>query len=97
MAQRLSIGLFADAVYRPLHGLARRVSAALAVAIVVVGLLATVATPPLVRLSSTLMESARLQPSAAAVASQGLIRDRASRANDDDYLEGLIKVLDHDP
>jgi hypothetical protein len=93
MAQRVSIGLF----HRPLYGVARLLSAALGAAIVAIGLLATAATPPSGPSLSTVMQSARLPPSPAAVASQSLIRDRASRASDDDYLERLVEALDHDP
>ena len=91
MAQRFSIGLFSGAVYRPLDG--RLVSAAFAVGIAVISLLAAAAAPPLVSSWSTIVGSTRLQPSAAAVTAENLIRDRASRTNDDDYLEGLVKAL----
>jgi hypothetical protein len=96
MARYLSIGLFTSAADRPFHDLARGVGAALAVAIAVIGLLVTAAAPPLLPAVSTVVESTGLQPSADVVVPQGVIRDRGSRANDDDYLEGLVRALDDD-
>jgi len=83
MAQHSSIGLFASAVRSPLAGLA------LGVTMAVIGLLAG-GGPSL----STAMESIRLRPSAGVTATLEVDLDRASRANDDGYLEGLIKALD---
>ena len=77
------IGLFASAVRGPLAGLA------LGVTMAVIGLLAG-GGPSL----STAMESIRLRPSAGVTATLEVDLDRASRANDDGYLEGLIKALD---
>jgi hypothetical protein len=42
---------------------------------------------------STAMESIRLRPSAGVTATLEVDLYRASRANDDGYLEGLIKAL----
>jgi hypothetical protein len=81
MAQRSSIGLFAS-VPDPLAGLA------LAVTMAVIGLLSGIG-PSL----SDAMESIRLRPSAGVTATLEVDLDRASRANDDGYLEGLIKAL----
>ena len=77
MAQHSSIGLFASAVRSPLAGLA------LGVTMAVIGLLAG-GGPSL----STAMESIRLRPSAGVTATL-----EVGRANDDGYLEGLIKAL----
>jgi hypothetical protein len=96
MAQRFSVGLLAGVVYRPLDGFSRPIIAALVLAIAVIGLLVTVAATPLAPSLSTGMELRWSQPPAAAVAPQGPNRERASRANQDDYLETLVKVLDHD-
>ena len=73
-----SIGIFASAVRGPLAGLA------LGVTMAVIGLLSG-AGPSL----STAMESIRLRPSAGVTATL-----EVGRANDDGYLEGLIKALD---
>ena len=73
-----SIGIFASAVRGPLAGLA------LGVTMAVIGLLAG-GGPSL----STAMESIRLRPSAGVTATL-----EVGRANDDGYLEGLIKALD---
>jgi len=89
MAQHSSIELFA-AVRRLL------VRAALVVAIAVIGLFATTAAPLLAPPLSRVTGWTPLPPSPAAVAPQGRDRDGAGRINDDDYLEGLIKALDHD-
>jgi hypothetical protein len=89
MTQHFSIELFASGVYRVL------LSAALVVAIAVIGLLATAATPQMAPPLSTVTESAPLPPSAAGFSPQGRDRDQAGRTNDDDYLEGLVKALDH--
>ena len=78
-----SIGIFASAVRGPLAGLT------LVVTMAVFGLLAG-GGPSL----STAMESIRLRPSAGVTATLEVDLDRASRANDDGYLEGLIKALD---
>ena len=43
---------------------------------------------------STAMESIRLRPSAGVTTTLEVDLDRVSRANDDGYLEGLIKALD---
>ena len=83
MAQHSSIGLFASAVRGPLAGLA------LAVTMAVIGLLAG-GGPSL----STAMESIRLRLSAGVTTTLEVDLDRVSRANDDGYLEGLIKALD---
>ena len=73
-----SIGIFASAVRGPLAGLT------LVVTMAVFGLLAG-GGPPL----STAMESIRLRPFAGVTATL-----EVGRANDDGYLEGLIKALD---
>jgi len=78
-----SIGIFASAVRGPLAGLA------LGVTMAVIGLLAG-GGPSL----STAMESIRLRPSAGVTTTLEADLDRVSRANDDGYLEGLIKALD---
>ena len=78
-----SIGIFASAVRGPLAGLA------LAVTMAVIGLLSGIG-PSL----SDAMESIRLRPSAGVTATLEVDLDRASRANDDGYLEGFIKALD---
>jgi hypothetical protein len=96
MAQRFLIALLASVVYRPLDGFLRPISVALVLAVAVIGLLVTAAATPLARPLSIGMESAWSQAPAAAMAPQGLNRDRASRVNQDDYLETLVKVLDHD-
>ena len=75
-----SIGIFASAVRGPLAGLT------LVVTMAVFGLLAA-GGPSL----STAVESIRLRPSAAVTATLEVDLDRASRANDEGYLEGLIK------
>lgn len=88
MIQQWSIGLFAGGIHGPLDALVRPVIAALALA-VVIGLLATILSlaPSLATIG---------QRFAVGVAPQGTERDRGSRANDDGYLEGLIRALDHD-
>ena len=73
-----SIGIFASAVRGPLAGLT------LVVTMAVFGLLAA-GGPSL----STAVESIRLRPSAGVTATL-----EVGRANDDGYLEGLIKALD---
>ena len=73
-----SIGLFGSAVRGPLAGLV------LVVTMAVFGLLAA-GGPSL----STAVESIRLRPSAGVTATL-----EVGRANDDGYLEGLIKALD---
>jgi hypothetical protein len=83
MAQHFSIGLFASAVRGPLAGVL------LVVTMAVIGLLAG-GGPSL----STAMESIRLRPSTGVTATLEVDLDQASRANDDGYLEGLIKALD---
>ena len=85
MAQHSSNERFASGVYRLL------VSAVLVVAIAVIGLFATTAAPLWVPPLSAATESTPLPPSVA----RG-DRDGAGRINDDDYLEGLIRALDHD-
>jgi hypothetical protein len=90
MAQHSSTELFAGVVYRLL------VSAALVVAIAVIGLFATTAAPLLAPPLSTVTGSTPLTLPAAAVAPQGGDRDRPGRRNDDNYLDGLVKALDHD-
>ena len=85
MAQHSSIGLFAS-VRGPLAGLA------LGVTMAVIGLLSG-AGPSL----STAMESIRLRPSAGVTTTLEVDLDRVSRANDDGYLEGLVKALDPTP
>ena len=95
MAQRLSIGILAG-VYRPLDGFWRPIISALVLAIAVIGLLVTAAATPSAPSLSTGMESSWSQPAAAAVGPQGPNRDRASHGNQDDYLETLVKVTDHD-
>ena len=75
-----SIGLFGSAVRGPLAGLV------LVVTMAVFGLLAG-GGPSL----STAMESIRLRPSAGVTATL-----EVGRANDDGYLEGLVKAMaDH--
>ena len=73
-----SIGIFASAVRGPLAGLT------LVVTMAVFGLLA--GGEPFL---SRAMESIRLRPSAGVTATL-----EVGRANDDGYLEGLIKALD---
>jgi hypothetical protein len=90
MTQHSSTELIASVVYRLLA------RAALVVAIAVIGLFATTAAPLLVPPLSTVTESTLLPLPAAAVAPQGGDPDRADRTNDDHYLDGLIKALDHD-
>ena len=86
MAQHSSIGLCASAVRGPLAGLA------LGVTMAVIGLLAG-GGPSL----STAMESIRLRPPAGVTGILEVDLDRVSRANDDGYLEGLVKALDPTP
>lgn len=83
MSQHSPIGLFASAVRGPLGGLA------LGVTMAVIGFLAG-GGPSL----SIAIESIRLRPSAGITGTLEVDLDRASRANDDGYLEGLIKALD---
>jgi hypothetical protein len=90
MAQHSSIGV---SVRGPLDRLACLV-AALAVAMVAIGLVNTGEASSLLRSLSTVIEWAWLQPSGAAVSLRALDRDRAQRTNDDAYLEGLAKALD---
>ena len=97
MIQRFSIGLLASVVCHPLDGISRSISVVLALAVAVIGLLVTAAAAPLAPSLSTVIESTWSQPPAAAVASQGLNRGQASLANQDDYLEKLVSVLDHGP
>jgi hypothetical protein len=96
MIQRFSIGLQASVVYRLLGGFARPTIAAVVLAVAVIGLLVTAGATPLAPSLSTVIESTWSQPPAAAVGPQGLNHDRRSRANQDDYLERLVEVLDHD-
>ena len=93
MVQQCSNGLFASAVCRPLDGIVRPVTAALALA-VVIGLLA--GGGRLAPALSTVAESRRLQLSTAAIGSLELERDRTSGTNDDGYLEGLVKAMNDD-
>ncbi|HXW27884.1 MAG TPA: hypothetical protein VEK55_00865 [Xanthobacteraceae bacterium] len=93
MTQRFSIGLFASLVYRALDGFARPIGAALVLAVAVIGLLVTAAAAPLAASLSTVVESTWSQPPT--LAPQGP-NDRAVRANQDDYLERLVRALDHD-
>jgi hypothetical protein len=86
MTQRFSIGLVANVVYT-LGVFRRPISAALVLAVAVIGLLVTAAATPLAPSLSTVMESTWSQLPAA---------DRANRANQDDYLERLVEALDHD-
>ena len=76
-----SIGIFAGAVRDPLAGLT------LGVTMAVIGLLAG-GGPSL----STAMESIRLRPPAGVTGILEVDLARASRANDDGYLEGLIRA-----
>ena len=85
MAQHSSVGLFAS-VPDPLAGLA------LAVTMAVIGLLSGIG-PSL----SAAMESIRLRPPAGVTGILEVDLDRVSRANDDGYLEGLVKALDPTP
>jgi hypothetical protein len=96
MIQRFSIGLRPSVVYRLLGRFARPITAALTLAVAVIGLLVTAAATPLVPSLSTVIKSTWAQPPAAAIAPQGLNHDRGSRANQDDYLERLVEVLGHD-
>jgi hypothetical protein len=93
MVQQCANGLFARAVCGPLDGLVRPVTVALALA-VAIGLLA--GGGRLVPSSSTVAESARSRPSAADIGAQGFDRDETRGANDDGYLEGLLKARDDD-
>jgi hypothetical protein len=93
MTQRFLIGVFASVVYRALDGFARPIGAALVLAVAVIGLLVTAAAMPLAPSSSTVVESTGSQPPT--VAPEGP-NDRAFRANQDGYLEGLVRALDHD-
>jgi hypothetical protein len=97
MMQRFSIGLHGSVVYRLLDGFARPITAALVLAVAVIGLLVTAGATPLAPSLSTVIESTWSQPPAAAVTPQGLNHDRGSPANQDDYLERLVDVLDHGP
>jgi len=93
MVQQCSNGLFTGAICRPLDGLVRPVTAALALA-VAIGFLA--GGGRLVPSSSSVAESTRLEQSAADIGSQGLDRDRTSGTNEDGYLDGLVKAMaDH--
>jgi hypothetical protein len=97
MIQRFWIGLRTSVVYRLLDRFARPITAALALAVAVIGLLVTAAATPLAPSLSTVIKSTWSQPLAAAIGPQGLNHDRGSRANQDDYLERLVEVLGHDP
>jgi hypothetical protein len=96
MVRRFSIGLRTSVVYRLLDRFARPITAALAIAVAVIGLLVTAAATPLAPRLSMVVRSTWSQPPAAAIAPQGLNHDRGSRANGDDYLEQLVEVLGHD-
>jgi hypothetical protein len=96
MIKRLLIGLQASVIYRLLGGFGRPIVAALVLAVAVIGLLVTAGATPLAPSLSTVIESTWSQPPAAAVGPQGLNHDRRNRASQDDYLERLVEVLDHD-
>jgi hypothetical protein len=90
MAQLSSIGV---SLYAPLGGLTC-VVAALAVAMVAIGLPTYGEGSSILPSLSTVVESIWLQPSGAAVSPRALDRDRAQRTKDDAYLEGLTKAPD---
>ena len=83
MAQHSAIGVFASAVRGPFAGFA------LVVTMAVIGLVAG-GGPSL----STAMELIRFRPSAGVTAALEVDLDRASRANDNGYVDGLTKALD---
>jgi hypothetical protein len=98
MARQSSIRLLAAVGSRPLDDLIRLVAATL----VLVAAMAVVSLPTggkpssWTALWSTLTASTRLVPADAEVGPRLLDPKEASRANDDGYLEGLTKALDHD-
>jgi FlaG/FlaF family flagellin (archaellin) len=98
MARQFSIRLLGGAGERPLVALVRLV----AVTLVLVAVMAVVSLPTGSRSSSwtaflsTVAAATRWQPSDAQVGSQLVDRDAAKRANNDGYVEGLVKVLDQD-
>jgi hypothetical protein len=93
VVQQCSEGLFTCAICRPLEGLVRPVTAALALAVVIDFL---AGGGRLVPAASSVAESTRLEQCAADISSQGLDRDRTGGTNDDGYLDGLVKAIaDH--
>jgi hypothetical protein len=90
MAQRSSIGV---SFHGALDALTR-VVAALAVAMMAIGLLTTGEASSMLPSLSTVVESTWLHGAGAVVSPRALDRDRAQRTNDDAYLEGLTKALD---
>lgn len=97
MTRRFSIGIHRNVVYRLLDGFPRPITAALVLAVAVIGLLVTAGARPLAPSLSAVIGSTWSQPLAAAVTPQRPNRDRGSPANQDDYLERLVEVLDHGP
>lgn len=95
MAQQSSIRLCGASPGHPLDGIVRLVSVALALAlaIMLVGLLADSRSGPWTSLLSTVAESP--QTAAAGVDYSVLNGDGVEAANDDGYLEGLAKALGH--
>jgi hypothetical protein len=79
-----------SAVFRPLDGLVRPITAALALAAMMDFLAGGGRLAPS---SSSVAESTRWEPSAADIGSQELDRDRTSGTNDDGYLERLVKAM----
>jgi hypothetical protein len=98
MARQTSIRLIGGAGDRRFDAFVRLV----AVTVVFVLGMAVVSLPTgnrpssLTAFLSTLAASTRWEAADAQLGSQLLERDEANRANDDGYLEGLAKALDHD-
>jgi hypothetical protein len=98
MARQSSIRLLTAVGSRPLDDLIRLVAATL----VLVAAMAVVSLPTNGKPSSwtglwsTLAASMRVLPADAEAGPRLLDPKEVSRANDDSYLEGLAKALDHD-
>lgn len=98
MARQTSIRLLGGAGDRPFDASVRLVAMTLAfvLGMAVVSLPTGNRPSSLAAFLSTLAASTRWEASDAQLGSQLLGRDEANRANDDGYLEGLAKALDHD-
>jgi FlaG/FlaF family flagellin (archaellin) len=97
MARQSSIRLLGGAGQRSFVARVRLVAVTLVLAagMAVVGLPTGSKPSSWTTFLSTVAASTRWQPSDAQVGSQLLDRDEANRANDDGYVEGLVKALDH--